>query len=33
MNKEERMLSYEDLAMWCSQFDHHDASKISSRGN
>lgn len=26
MNKEERMLSDKDLAMWCSQFDHHDAS-------
>jgi cytochrome P450 len=26
MNKAEQMLSDEDLALWCSQFDHHDAS-------
>jgi len=26
MNKAERTLSDEDLAMWCSQFDHHDSS-------
>ncbi len=26
MNKAERTLSDEDLAMWCSHFDHHDPS-------